>query len=275
MGTFGVSAILSTMLSNCFGSVVAPHWVSRFMAPKNAKTASLQMFCVLLLLVPVFACLIIIGMGGKMILPTLPEGVTTDYMFPQLIMNYLNPVLGSLALTAICAAAVSTANSMLLHCSTSLVYDIKRVIQGKNISVENDDKTTKELRMWILLLGVLAVLGAIGQFSLLANGFTYVYGAFGSVFFAPIIVGLYSKRMNQPAAWVSMAVGFVMYLYCTICGAPLGLPTFIVSAGLSVISAFIVMNVTKRPPVEAYEAYFVNEPSEATIATIHRIRKDA
>ena len=97
----------------------------------------------------------------------------------------------------------------------------------------------------------------------------------GSVFFAPIIVGLYSKKMNQPAAWVSMAVGFVMYLYCTICGAPLGLPTFIVSAGLSVISAFIVMNVTKRPPVEAYEAYFVNEPSEATIATIHRIRKDA
>lgn len=274
-GTFGVSAILSTMLSNCFGSVVAPHWVSRFMAPKNAKTASLQMFCVLLLLVPVFACLIIIGMGGKMILPTLPEGVTTDYMFPQLIMNYLNPVLGSLALTAICAAAVSTANSMLLHCSTSLVYDIKRVIQGKTVSAENDDKTTKELRMWILLLGVLAVLGAIGQFSLLANGFTYVYGAFGSVFFAPIIVGLYSKKMNQPAAWVSMAVGFVMYLYCTICGAPLGLPTFIVSAGLSVISAFIVMNVTKRPPVEAYEAYFVNEPSEATIATIHRIRKDA
>ncbi len=112
---------------------------------------------------------------------------------------------------------------MLLHCSTSLVRDIKRVIQGKTVSAENDDKTTKELRMWILLLGVLAVLGAIGQFSLLANGFTYVYGAFGSVFFAPIIVGLYSKRMrNQPAAWVSMAVGFVMYLYCTICGAPAG-----------------------------------------------------
>lgn len=123
-GVFGVSAIISTFLSNAFGSIVAPHWVARFMAPKNAKTAALQMFCVLLLLIPVFGCLIIIGMGGKMILPTLPVGVTTDYMFPQLIMNYLNPVLGALALTAICAAAVSTANSMLLHCSTSLVYDI-------------------------------------------------------------------------------------------------------------------------------------------------------
>ena len=258
-GVFGVSAIISTFLSNAFGSIVAPHWVARFMAPKNAKTAALQMFCVLLLLIPVFGCLIIIGMGGKMILPTLPVGVTTDYMFPQLIMNYLNPVLGALALTAICAAAVSTANSMLLHCSTSLVYDIKRVLQDKKASAENDDKTTKELRMWVLLLGVLAVLGAIAQFSLLAQGFTYVYGAFGSMFFAPILFGLFVKRMNQPAAWTSMIVGLIAYLYCTICGAPLGLPTFIVSAGLSVISAIIVMNVTKKPPVETYEAFFFDE----------------
>ena len=274
-GTFGVSAILSTFMANSFGAAVAPHWVSRFMAPKNAKTAALQMFWVLILLVPIFAALIVIGIGGKMIMPSLPEGVTSDYMFPQLIMHYLNPVLGALALTAICAAAVSTANSMLLHCSTSLIYDIKRVIQGKESSAENDEKTTKELRLWILLLGVFAVAGAIGQFSLLAQGFTYVYGAFGSTFFALIVLGIFSKKMNQPAAWVSMGVGLVMYLYCTICGAPMGLPTFLVSAGLSMISAIIVMNVTKRPALESYEAFFDDDPCEKTIRTIHKIRKDA
>lgn len=273
-GTFGASTIISYFLSNSFGSAVAPHWVSRFMAPKNAKTAALQMFCVLLLLIPVFVSLIIIGIGGKMILPSLPEGVTSDYMFPQLIIHYLNPVLGALALTAICAAAVSTANSMLLHCSTSLVYDIKRVIQNKDASETDDAKTTKELRTWILILGILAVLGALKRLTLLANGFTYIYGAFGSTFFAPILLGLFVKRMNQPAAWTSMAVGMTMYLYCTINGAPLGLPTFIVSAGLSIISAIIAMNVTKKPPVEAYEAFFIDNPSKKTISTIHRIRKD-
>lgn len=274
-GTFGVSAILSTFLSNSFGAVVAPHWISRFMAPKNAKTAALQMFWVLILLIPIFMALIVIGIGGKMIMPSLPAGVTSDYMFPQLIMNYLNPVLGALAFTAICAAAVSTANSMLLHCSTSLIYDIKRVIQAKESSEENDEKTTKELRAWILILGVLAVAGAIGKFSLLAQGFTYVYGAFGSTFFALIVIGIFSKKMNQPAAWVSMGVGLAMYLYCTIYGAPFKLPTFLVSAGLSVISALIVMNVTKRPSVESYEAFFDDNPRESTIATIRRIRKDA
>ena len=274
-GIFGASTIISFFLSNCVGSIVAPHWISRFMAPRNAKTASLQMFCVLLLLIPVFACLIIVGIGGKMIMPSLPEGVTTDYMFPQLIMNYLNPVLGALALTAICAAAVSTANSMLLHCSTSLIYDIKRVISNKESSEEEDAKTTKQLRACILILGIVAVFCATQQFSLLADGFTYVYGAFGSVFFAPIMLGLYVKKMNGPAAWVSMGVGMAAYLYCMICGAPFGLPTFIVSAGLSVLSAVIVMMVTKTPPVEAYEAFFTDHPSAETVATIHKIRKDA
>lgn len=273
-GTFGASALLSTFFANSLGATVAPHWIARFMAPKNAKTASLQMFWVVIFLIPVFLCLTIIGIGGKMIMPSLPAGVTSDYMFPQLIVRYLNPVLGALALTAICAAAVSTANSMLLHCSTSLVYDIKRVIQNRPASEENDTKTTKELRAWVLILGVLAVIGAILQLSLLAAGFTYVYGAFGSIFFAMIWLGIYTKKMNQPAAWVSMAVGFVAYLYCTICGAPFGIPTFIFSGGLSMISAIIVMNVTKMPPVEAYEAFFEDEVSEKTLATIHRIRKD-
>lgn len=275
-GVFGVSAIMSTFLSNAFGAAVAPHWIARFMAPKNAKTAGLQIFIELLLLVPVFICLVTIGMGGKLILPTLPAGVTTDYMFPQLIMHYLNPILGAFALTAICAAAVSTANSMLLHCSTSLIYDIVRPLKAAKVTTAEDDaKTTKQLRTWILAIGVLAVLGAIAQLSLLADGFTYIYGAFGSVFFAITIGGICYKKMNQAAAWVSMGVGFVMYLYCMICGAPFGIPTFLVSAGLSCIAGIITANVTKKPCLESYEAYFTDHPSKETLMAIKRLRRDA
>lgn len=275
-GAFGASAILSTFFSNSLGATVAPHWIARFMAPRNAKTAALQMFWVVIALIPVFICLVIIGMGGKLLMPSLPAGVTSDYMFPRLIINYLNPVLGALALTAICAAAVSTANSMLLHCSTSLIYDIKRVMSNKEASEDEDSKTTKELRMWILILGVLAVIGAIGRFSFLADGFTYIYGAFGSIFFAATILGLFVKRMNQPAAWASMAVGFACYLYCTVTKhVPLSLPTFIFSGAVSIIVAIIVMNVTKKPEVECYEVFFEDHPSAKTIDTIHKLRKDA
>lgn len=274
-GTFGASAIISTFLSNSFGASVAPHWISRFMAPKNAKTAGLQFLLETAFLYPIFICLLIIGVGGKMILPSLPAGITTDYMFPQLIVNYLNPVLGAVALTAICAAAVSTANSMLLHCSTSLVYDIIRPIKSAGPTTkEDDEKTTKQLRIWILLIGCFAVVGAILKLSLLADGFTYIYGAFGSVFFAMTVLGVFWKKMNRPAAWVSMIGGFILYLYCTICGAPLGLPTFIVSAGGSCVLGVIVALCTKAPEVECYEAYFNDNPSTATLLAIKRLRRD-
>ena len=265
---------ISYFLSNCFGSTVAPHWVSRFMAPRNAKTAALQMFLVMVILIAVFCPLILIGMGGKMIMPSLPEGITSDYMFPRLIMDHIHPVLGALALTAICAAAVSTANSMLLHCSTSLIYDIKRVLQGGEASEAEDAKTTKQLRITILSLGVIAVICAIGQFSLLADGFTYVYGAFGSMFFASIWLGLYVKRMNNAAAFASMLTGLAAYIYCMVAGAPFGLPAFIVSCGLSLVAAAIGILVGKKPPLEAYESYFSDNVSAKTLEVAHKIRKD-
>lgn len=273
-GTLGASACISYFLSNCFGSTVAPHWVARFMAPRNAKTAALQMFLVMVILVAVFIPLVTIGMGGKMIMPSLPEGVTSDYMFPRLIMEHLNPIIGALALTAICAAAVSTANSMLLHCATSLIYDIKRVLKGGEASEEEDAKTTKHLRVTILSLGVIAVICAIGQFSLLADGFTYVYGAFGSMFFASIWLGLYIKRMNKEAAFASMIVGLIAYAYCMFAGSPFGLPAFIVSCGLSLVAAVVAMFIGKKPPLEAYESYFSDHVSPKTIELAHKIRKD-
>lgn len=274
-GTFGISTLISYFLSNAIGSTVAPHWISRFMAPRNAKTAALQMFTVLILLMLVFVPLILIGMGGKMLMPSLPIGQTSDYMFPSLIIAHTNPILGALALTAICAAAVSTANSMLLHCSTSLIYDIKRVIQGKEASKAEDEKTTKHLRITILVLGVLAVLCAMGQFSLLAEGFTYVYGAFGTIFFWPVWLGLYSKRMNKSAAFASMGVGFVAYFYCMAIGTPFGLPAFMFSASCALIAAILGMIFGEKAPLEAYEAFLVDNVSESTLATAHRIRKDA
>lgn len=274
-GTFGMSAIMSTFCANAFGASVAPHWIARFMAPKNAKTAALQAFWCIVCLIPIFGALAIIGIGGKMLMPSLPEGLSTDYMFPQLILNHLNPIIGGVALTAIAAAAVSTANSQLLHCSTAIIYDVKRALSKKTVeTAEDDDKTTKELRYTIIALGALAVGAAILQLSLLADGVTYIWGAFGSVLFAPMWFGLFWKRMNKPACWASMVTGMAMYLYCTINGAPFGLPTFVVSAGCAMIVAAIVALCTKKPPVEAYEAYFTDEPSAETIAVIHKIRKD-
>ena len=119
-GSFGASVLFGIFISNAFGSLVAPHWITRFMAPKNAKAAALQMMWTLIALIPIFVCLIIFGLGAKALMPSLPVGKTTDYIMPLIMDKYAPPVVAAMTLVALLAAAVSTANSMLLNCSTSL-----------------------------------------------------------------------------------------------------------------------------------------------------------
>ncbi len=273
-GAFGASALISIFLSNSLGAAVAPHWITRFMAPKNAKAAALQMTITLLCLTAIFVPLIIIGLGSKVLLPSLPVGRTTDYLFPMIITQYAPPIVGALALVGICAAAVSTANSMLLNCGTSVVYDIKRQLFSKEVeTVEDDNRTTKQLRYVIFGLGFLAVLSAIKPPVLLAMGFTYIYGGFGAAFFWPVWFGLYWKRMNRAGAYASIFVGLSAYIYATITAT--SIPPFLVGAGLSLVACLIAVFATQKPPVEAYEAFFESEISESTMATIRRIRKEA
>lgn len=114
----------------------------------------------------------------------------------------------------------------------------------------------------------------MGQFTLLANGFTYVYGAFGTMFFASVWLGLYVKRMNYLASFASMIVGMIVYIYCMVAGTPFGLPVFLVSCSCSLVAAAVGIVVGKKPPLEAYEAFFTDNASENTIRVAHQVRKD-
>ncbi|MDR1242436.1 MAG: sodium:solute symporter family protein [Deltaproteobacteria bacterium] len=268
-GSFGAGALFSIFISNALGSFVAPHWITRFMAPKNAKAATLQMMWTLLFLVPIFICLIIFGLGAKALLPSLPVGKTTDYIMPLIMDQYAPPIVAALTLVALLAAAVSTANSMLLHCSTSLYYDVYIALHGrKNM---DQAQATRSLRFCVMGLGILAVISAIKPPLLLAMGFTYVYGAFGSVFLWAVLLGVYWKKMNRQAAYVSILIGFVTYISGRVTGF---VNPMLLSVILSFIGLMLALKFSPPPPLEAYEAFFEEDVSPKTMQTILRIRHE-
>ena len=175
------------------------------------------MMWALVALIPIFTCLIIIGLGAKALLPSLPEGRTTDYIMPLIVQNHAPAFVGAMTLIALLAAAVSTANSMLLNCGTSIFYDIFRQL---NPDRAFDDKAaTKHLRLAVLGLGFLAVISAIKPPLLLAMGFTYVYGAFGAAFMWPVWLGLFWKRMNRAGAYAGIAVGATVFIAARLGGS--------------------------------------------------------
>jgi sodium/pantothenate symporter len=269
VGSFGLGALFSIFISNSLGAAVSPHWVTRMLAPKSVKVAIMQMMLSVFVLIAIFVPLIIIGLGAKTLIPSIPAGQTTDYIMPLVITEYAHPLVGALTLVALCAAAVSTANSMLLHCGTSLYYDIYRnIFPNKKI---NEDKSRKQLRYCVIGLGILAVVSAIKPPVLLAMGFTYVYGGFGAAFFFVVYLGLYWKRMNRLGAYANIILGSSAYIIAKIMGAT---NPFLVALAISFIGVMIAVLATKKPPLEAYEPYFETEVSDSTKRAISSIRNE-
>lgn len=260
IGTFGFGTLMGIFMSNSLGAIVSPHWVARMLAPKNVKVAVMQMMGSVIILTLIFIPLIVMGLGAKVLIPSLPADQTTDYIIPVIIQNYAHPIVGALTLVALCAAAVSTANSMLLHCATSVYYDVylnifpHKKIKGKKFNMH--------MRIWMLVIATLAVVSAIKPPWFLAMGFTYVYGGFGAVFFAIVILGLYWKRMNIAGAYVSLITGFIVYITSHILGAA---NPFFNSLIVSMSAAIIVVFLTKKPAKEAYEPYFEADVSDSTL----------
>ena len=268
-GSFGWGALMAIFLSNSLGASVAPHWINRFMAPKNAKAAVLQMMWTVIVLVPIFVCLITIGLGAKALLPSLPAGKTTDYIMPLIVQQYAPPFVGAMTQIAIMAAAVSTANSMLLNCGTSIYYDIYRaLLPNRQI---DEAKATNHLRICVFVLGILSVVSAIKPPMLLAMGFTYVYGAFGAAFMWPVWFGLYWKRMNRAGAYAGIVVGTVGFVAAKVMDFT---NPFAVGAALSLIAVLAAVYSTAAPPKEAYEAFFEAEISPSTRAVTLSIRQE-
>ncbi|MGY4690944.1 sodium:solute symporter family protein [Salibacterium sp. K-3] len=268
VGTFGMGALFAIFMSNAVGSIVSPHWVTRMLAPKNVKVAVLQIMGSILVLIAIFVPLIIMGLGAKALIPSLPADQTTDYIIPVIVQQYTPPIVGAFTLVALCAAAVSSANSMLLHCATSVYYDVYLNIFSKKTVKEK--KFNINLRISMFVIAVFAVISAIEPPWFLAMGYTYVYGGFGAVFFAVVILGLYWKRMNRAGAYVSMLIGFFAYMIAQIAGStnPLLLALIASLAGV-VIAVFL----TKKPPKEAYEPYFHADVSSSTQQTVNDVQK--
>ncbi|MBY0149318.1 sodium:solute symporter [Neobacillus niacini] len=258
LGTFSLSALISIFISNSLGSPASPHWVTRMLAPKNIKVAILQIMGTIGVLLFIMGPLIILGLGAKALLPSLPAGKTTDYIVPLIIQDYAPPLVGAMTLVALCAAAVSTANSMLLTAGTTLYYDVFLGIFPKKVSDKDFNKT---LRLIIFVMGFLAVVSAIKPPWFLAMGFVYVYGGFGAAFFLAVFLGLYWKRMNAAGAYAGILIGSIGYVVSKALGAS---NPFLIAAGISLIGVILAVYMSKKPPIEAYEPYFEEKVSKST-----------
>lgn len=265
LGTFSLAAMLGIFISNSLGAAVAPHWPTRVLSAKNVKTAIYTPLLSMLILTFVFFCLLVLGIGGRVLVPTMPEGMAGDQIVPLLISEYMNPFVAGILIAGIFAAALSTANGMVLQTAIATSYDLYRNLSKKKV---DDKKLVRITQVLLVVISLISFVFSIKPPTFIAMIASYVFGFFGCVFIGPIFFGLYWKRANKQAAYAGTITGGVAYIICIFLQIK-GIVTFIVppvAIGmiLSCLCMLVCTLVFPPAPKVAWEPYFEEDVSEDT-----------
>ena len=275
LGSFTVGAMIGVFLSNSLGASVAPHWPTRLLSAKDVRTAVLTPMLANSILVVIFICLLILGVGGRVLVPTMPEGLATDQIVPLLATDYMNPAVAGILLAAIFAAALSTANGMVLHTAIAGTYDIFRNLRKERIE---DRALIRLTQILLMIMAVIATLLSLRPPAFVALLATYVFGVFGTAFIAPMYLGLYWRRANRQAAYASTLIGpatFVALLVSVQLGWYSGIvPPVLIAIGASMAAMIVCTLVFPHGPREGWEPYFEETISPETKRVLDRAMRN-
>ncbi|MBQ2841867.1 MAG: sodium/proline symporter PutP [Clostridia bacterium] len=235
-----------------------PHIIVRFMSTKNAKVLKKSATIGIVWVVLSLGAAIAMAILGRAFVPTqaLVDAGQQELIFVTLAQKLFPGFIAGLLLSAIVAAAMSTADSQLLVASSSFTSDIYKPVFRKNAS---DKEILWVGRVVVLIIAVIAYFIASSKSEGAASIMTLVdnaWGGFGSAFGPVIILSLFWKRFTYKGAIAGVIGGAVVdVLWMNFLTESTGiyelLPGFIAGA----LFAIIVSLIDKKPSKEVEELY--------------------
>lgn len=194
----------------------------RALASRTPRAAKRGMVWAAIFMIPFFFMAALIGIFGGILFPS----ADVNSLIFETLTGVLPSVLLGIGLTGFFAAVMSSADSLLLILSQTIVNDI----YTKDISPE---KALRHSRLYSLGLGILALIAAIVFLNLVTVAVSAV--SF-QVVMVPAAIGLFFwKRSTAAAAFWSIVIGAMVILTTLpILAEQAFLPGFLVSAILFV-----------------------------------------
>ncbi len=234
-----------------------PHIIVRFMSTKNSKVLKKSATIGIVWVVLTLGAAIAMAILGHAYPTTaaLVESGNQQLIFVTLAQKLFPPFVAGLLLSAIVAAAMSTADSQLLVASSSFTSDIYKPVFRKKAS---DKEVLWVGRIVVLIIAVIAYFiasskseGAQSIMTLVDNA----WGGFGSAFGPVIILSLFWKRFTYKGAIAGVVCGALVDILWMVFLSSTGiyelLPGFIAGA----VAAIVVSLIDKKPSKEV-EALF-------------------
>lgn len=246
----GVSAAaIIGNLSWGLGYFGQPHIVVRYMAlrtPGEAKRSrtigvSWMAFCLLGALATAVVGTVFFGQN--------PDIMVTDQknfetIFLDMGRILFHPLIAGLVLTAVLAAIMSTMSSQLLIVSSSLVEDLLKIWNKRNLS---EHLLVNLSRTAVFVVAVIAALFAFNPNDSILGLVAFAWAGFGAAFGPLMIFALYWKRLNAPGAIAGMLVGAVVSFAWGMSSLSDALYEMVPAFIASCIAIVVVSLLTKEP----------------------------
>ena len=237
------------------GSFGMPHIIIRFMSVESQKSLkkSAKIGISWTTLILLFS--VLVGVVGRMFLGNPDEKIVKESLVFIIMVRRLFPaLLSGILLSAILAAAMSTADSQLLSAASAFSSDVYKPLLRKN-------KASDKEMLWMGRLVVLAV--AVVALIIAANPnaksimdlVSNAWGVFGAAFGPAILLSLFWKRFNYQGAITGIITGAVVDILWLILFSATGLYEIVPGFLCGLICAVAVTLLTPAPGAEV-EALF-------------------
>ena len=228
-----------------------PHIIVRFMSVESEK--SLKRSSV----IGITWTVIIIGFGcatgaiGRMLLGDIEDSST---IFIQVVRSIFPAVICGILLSAILAAAMSSADSQLLAASSAFASDVYKPIFRKNKA--GDKEMLWAGRIVVIVISIVAVLIASNPnsgtvMSLVENA----WGLFGAAFGPAIMMSLFWKRFNVQGATAAIVAGGLVDILWLAFLSGTGIYEIVPGVIMSIIAGVVVTLLTPAPEKEVQDMF--------------------
>lgn len=228
-----------------------PHIIIRYMAIKSPKEVKKSR-----IVGSVWTCLILIfavavGLVGRVLLGSSIEDSST--VFISMVRILFPAVISGILLSAILAAAMSTADSQLLASASAFASDVYKPVLRKKA---NDKEMLWVGRGVVIIISIIAVIIAANPNSgsimdLVSNA----WGIFGAAFGPVVILSLFWKKLSFGGTIAGIVVGGAVDVIWLIClSGPTGLYELLPGFVAGIIAAVIVSAV-KAPSNEVQKLF--------------------
>ncbi len=174
------------------------------------------------------------GLFGKAVLPD----ATANTIVPELLKLYLPPIVFGVVLAGFFAAIMSSADTMLLVITMTLVHDLWQKTLNKQLS---PTQVLRVSRWTTFILGVLAVLVAVTVSNVVHLAIDAV--SFFAALLPAIVFGFYWKKATESAAFWSTVLGtltIVAFLFIS------PVEAFIPGIIVSFLSFFVINAIVRK-----------------------------